>query len=534
MLNNLSNFLNIITGKMIKKQAEPSDLIPLGTKDNRYGGNYKPTGILYSDLKADIVNSLGTSCMTEFGLNFDSVGSKVSFKKPDYLTGVQDIIIPGSLVLARQNNGGLYNSILESGWDQNISPEETVWNSVYTDSTNNGWGNLGNVSTRNFDTFYNALNERVGCNIIGLELVMQSTSTNRYWIIKFTEWTQGGNGGGFAYDRYEIFPSTDFYRAPYAISTVDIISEGLIIKRNNVRGIFNSVLETEYNRACNSSPLGTEWNSIYTDDTNYGWTNLSQVRNRKYSTWENAINGNPPESVNTNLELIMHDLSTDLYWTVMFTAWGSGERNGNGEVGYTRKLIPQDCGVIFNDGTVMTTTTTAGTVGSSYKVYTALLTQSGGNKFQSISSGPLTIGVTYQIISQGANDDFTNVGAPNNNLGTYFVATGTTPNYFDGGELEYNIGAPVATVLENTIGNIWFEILYDGAYLIKSVEGWDETKLWYGTSGIGNSGGISINPGRVTMSIEGADFFIVCYNNDCSAVVNGQLINTPIEIRVYN
>lgn len=75
-----------------------------------------------------------------------------------------------------------------------------------------------------------------------------------------------------------------------------------------------------------------------------------------------------------------------------------------------------------------------------YKVYTALLTQSGGNNFQSISSGPLTIGVTYQIISQGANDDFTNVGAPNNNLGTYFVATGTTPNVFDAGELEYKIG----------------------------------------------------------------------------------------------
>jgi len=54
MLNNLSNFWNIITSKMIKKLAEPTDLIPLGTRDSRYGGNYKPTGILVSDFIAQL------------------------------------------------------------------------------------------------------------------------------------------------------------------------------------------------------------------------------------------------------------------------------------------------------------------------------------------------------------------------------------------------------------------------------------------------------------------------------------------------
>jgi len=49
MLNNLSNFFNIITGKMIKKIAEPTDLLPLGTRDSRYGGNYKPTAISIAD-----------------------------------------------------------------------------------------------------------------------------------------------------------------------------------------------------------------------------------------------------------------------------------------------------------------------------------------------------------------------------------------------------------------------------------------------------------------------------------------------------
>lgn len=55
MLNNLTNFFNIITGKMIKKVPENSDLIPLGTKDSRYGGSYKPTAISVEDFMASIV-----------------------------------------------------------------------------------------------------------------------------------------------------------------------------------------------------------------------------------------------------------------------------------------------------------------------------------------------------------------------------------------------------------------------------------------------------------------------------------------------
>jgi hypothetical protein len=93
-----------------------------------------------------------------------------------------------------------------------------------------------------------------------------------------------------------------------------------------------------------------------------------------------------------------------------------------------------------------------------YKVYTALLTQIGGDGIQSYYGGEsLTIGTTYKIT--GIDDgDFTAVGAPNNDINTQFVATGTTPNWGTFGEnvLEYNTGAPVATVLENTIGNIWF------------------------------------------------------------------------------
>ena len=105
-----------------------------------------------------------------------------------------------------------------------------------------------------------------------------------------------------------------------------------------------------------------------------------------------------------------------------------------------------------------------------YKVYTALLTQSGGDGFIEITSGLLTVGVSYNITASSTGDDFRNVGGPlittdDEFLETYFVATGTTPtNWTNETVLGYNTGAPVVTALENTIGNIWFIYENVGAY----------------------------------------------------------------------
>lgn len=114
---------------------------------------------------------------------------------------------------------------------------------------------------------------------------------------------------------------------------------------------------------------------------------------------------------------------------------------------------------------------------SKYKVYTALLTQSGGDNLLDIFDGNLTIGVTYKIfLNEGLDGqwDFTNVGAPNNLENTSFVATGTTPNSWGNNigsaGLLYNTGAPIATVLENTIGNVWFIYQDVGIYSLDSIE----------------------------------------------------------------
>ena len=167
-----------------------------------------------------------------------------------------------------------------------------------------------------------------------------------------------------------------------------------------------------------------------------------------------------------------------------------------------------------------------------YKVYTALLTQIGGDDLQSQNSGSLTIGRTYLINSTPSlyGSDFTNVGAPNNNLGTYFVATGTTPNWGinpDPDMLTYNTGAPVVTVLENTIGNIWF--IYNGVnqFEAKSNDLFTEDKTILFIQG-SNDGDTS------SASILNNLYHIDSNTINCIVSLGGNLNKTSREIRVYN
>jgi hypothetical protein len=171
-----------------------------------------------------------------------------------------------------------------------------------------------------------------------------------------------------------------------------------------------------------------------------------------------------------------------------------------------------------------------------YKVYTALLTQSGGDNPQdwSSGSGPLILGYTYQISNNdGGTADFTNVGAPNNNVGTYFVATGTTPNSWgdsDNGGLSGNEAAPVVTVLQNTLGNVWFiyqnigtyEVISDALFIA------DKTTCITSQSAYNDIGVTFIYRDNVNLIyIETSDFFTQTSANDI-------LAGTILEIRVYS
>jgi hypothetical protein len=173
--------------------------------------------------------------------------------------------------------------------------------------------------------------------------------------------------------------------------------------------------------------------------------------------------------------------------------------------------------------------------GPAYKVYTALLTQSGGDDPLGENGGiwagnypELVIGRTYYIADNfQLESDFTNVGAPNNNVGTYFVATGTTPaSWGTYGLLQYNTGAPVVKVLENTIGNVWFTYNREGMYGINSGGLFFENKSW--------SINVLISQASIYSFLEWRSFNEFRIETINGTPQNKLLLNTPIEIRVYN
>jgi hypothetical protein len=103
----------------------------------------------------------------------------------------------------------------------------------------------------------------------GTELT-ELTIYDEYHKVKFTQWTQNNNGGGFSYERTKVYPSVEstvyFTKLNYGTNT-DVIVEGrLEIKRNNNQAIYNVAQEGGWNS--NQSPVGTEWNSIYTQSNN--------------------------------------------------------------------------------------------------------------------------------------------------------------------------------------------------------------------------------------------------------------------------
>jgi len=169
-----------------------------------------------------------------------------------------------------------------------------------------------------------------------------------------------------------------------------------------------------------------------------------------------------------------------------------------------------------------------------YKVYAALLTQAGGDvPFGVAGDGEeIVLGITYEITDNPNNNDLTIYGAPNNNVGTFFVANQTTNlPYTNSLQLLGNTGAPVVTVLENTIGNIWFIYSELGYYAALSDSLFTINKTF---KSIGSVGEDPSTPGYGFLRGNNGDTFNIQTLDQIFANSDGQLFNTPIEIRVYN
>lgn len=104
------------------------------------------------------------------------------------------------------------------------------------------------------------------------------------------------------------------------------------------------------------------------------------------------------------------------------------------------------------------------------KVYLAFLTQSGTSSIGNLSydffpGGPdLTIGTTYEITDNTGSPDFTNVGSPDNEIGTKFCATGTRPASWGQAAVAYDSASPTVRIVYNTVGNIAWSYNSVGVY----------------------------------------------------------------------
>jgi hypothetical protein len=178
--------------------------------------------------------------------------------------------------------------------------------------------NIENLTGRTYNTFRNALNNQIGNYILGTELIMHDTVNNEYHKVKFTQWTQNANGGGFSYERTKVYPTSEptvyFTKTNYG-NQVDVIVEGsLEITRGNNNGIYNAAVQGGWN---NNAPQGTLWNSIYTQSNNGS--------NFEYNTIGNEFKGN----------YILQDFSLNDVKNYVASNQFSGYTNGNSIGDYT-------------------------------------------------------------------------------------------------------------------------------------------------------------------------------------------------------
>jgi len=214
----------------IEAESEYDNVSPIGTEwnndgwDNLVGLNTRSYGTFYTALNGAVGNNIiGAELVmhdtindkyykfsfTDWGQNnggsYAYTRTEITdpnyFKKENYATvNNVDVIEDDSTLqigITRGNNNGIYNPFTEEGWDEDVSPDGTEWNT-------DGWDDLTDIETRIYTNFYDAYNGQLGNRVPGSQAVMYVPSIDKYYAIQWLSWTQNNAGGGFSYLRYEI------------------------------------------------------------------------------------------------------------------------------------------------------------------------------------------------------------------------------------------------------------------------------------------------------------------------------------------
>jgi hypothetical protein len=120
----------------------------------------------------------------------------------------------------------------------------------------------------------------------------------------------------------EVWAGATYYfeKANYADWTMpenqDQITPNVHITRANTKGIFNIVIEDEFDDFDFLSPLDTEWAVGDAED----WMNLS------FSTWDNWHGACPPCAL--DVPSVVHLITDDIYIDITVVEWTTGGAGG--------------------------------------------------------------------------------------------------------------------------------------------------------------------------------------------------------------
>ena len=99
----------------------------------------------------------------------------------------------------------------------------------------------------------------------------------------------------------------------------DRITANVWLTRADNRGLFNIVLEDEFDNAGYTSPLDTEW----AEGDAVNWAALT------FDTWDNWHGANPPSML--GVPSVVHLITDDIYIYITMVAWTSGGQGGGFE-----------------------------------------------------------------------------------------------------------------------------------------------------------------------------------------------------------
>ena len=367
-MSSLDTELRFLPGKIMSMRVDGTDdfydvLFHSWTNDSEYDWDgQNGGGFSYTRTPANI----STGCTNYYADNYDENASiddgsciyydeTVVFTKEDF--GDQSLVenqdrISEDVWLTRSDNGGLFNFISESNYEQDSSPQGTKWVR----------GKTSNQTVYNYTHFYSAAGGSFN-SIIGDTFSLHLENLDIYFDVVFTSWTEGNNGGGFSYfripsekppisgcmdiyaDNYDetvefddgsciyfqeavTFTKED-YADPNSEEAQDRILGNIWITRGNNKPLYNAALEGSYDDSHHDksiSPANTEWADGPT-------ANHSSILS--YKSLKSVVGSNFRDLPGRTLS--MHIIGTDYYFDVEFHSWTSN--NSGGGFSYTRTPV---------------------------------------------------------------------------------------------------------------------------------------------------------------------------------------------------